>query len=182
MHSSALGAADLMALRSFSSAARFSLLNGARYSSMVCGLAGFANTGLSSLRDQRLVLNRRVPLKRLFGGVGTKKPSKACHSGGDIPRAHFQLPSGCFLRTTSTFARMRFSSGALVGQILGTIMIDALKSLRSKLYSFGSGEEQLIAVGIVDLDHVITPPRFLARNRALDDLTAKLRYAILGQR
>src|SRR5438552_18933228 len=70
MHSSALGAADLMALRSFSSAARFSLLNGARYSSMVCGLAGFANTGLSSLRDQRFVLNRRVPLKRLFGGVG----------------------------------------------------------------------------------------------------------------
>lgn len=29
-------------------------------------------------------------------------------------------------------------------------------------------EKQLIAVGIVDLDHVITPPRFLARNRALD--------------
>src|SRR5205085_359779 len=43
-------------------------------------------------------------------------------------------------------------------------------------------EEQLIAVWIVDLDHVITPPRFLARNRALGDLAAKLRYAILGQR
>ncbi len=42
MHSSAFGAADLMALRSFSSAARFSLLKGARYSSMVCGLADMA--------------------------------------------------------------------------------------------------------------------------------------------
>ena len=61
-------------------------------------------------------------------------------------------------------------------------MIDALKSLCSKLYSARSGEEQLIAVGIIDLDHVITPPRFLAGNRALDDLTTKLRYAILGQR
>ena len=42
-------------------------------------------------------------------------------------------------------------------------------------------EEQLIAVGIVDLDHVITPPRFLAGNRALDELSAKLRYALRGQ-
>lgn len=39
MHSSAFGAADLMAFRGFSSAARFSLLKGERYSSMVCGLA-----------------------------------------------------------------------------------------------------------------------------------------------
>src|SRR5260370_16265520 len=36
------------------------------------------------------------------------------------------------------------------------------------------GKEQLIAVGIVDLDHVITPPRFLARNQALDDFMAKI--------
>src|ERR1700681_2929281 len=42
MHSSALGAADLMDLRSSSSAARFSLLRSARYSSMVVGLAGMA--------------------------------------------------------------------------------------------------------------------------------------------
>jgi len=52
----------------------------------------------------------------------------------------------------------------------------------SLFYSARSREEQFIAVGIVDLDHVITPPRFLAGNRALDDLTAKLRNAILGQR
>jgi len=43
-------------------------------------------------------------------------------------------------------------------------------------------EEQLVAVRIDDLDHVITPPRFLARNRALDNLAAKLRYAIMGRR
>src|SRR6185503_7899320 len=39
MHSSALGAAARMSLRSFSSAARLSLLKSARYSSIVCGLA-----------------------------------------------------------------------------------------------------------------------------------------------
>src|SRR5205807_6132666 len=38
MHSSAFGAAALMVLRSFSSAARLSALKAARYSSMVLGL------------------------------------------------------------------------------------------------------------------------------------------------
>src|SRR5436309_10394993 len=61
MHSSAWGAADLMALRSFSSAARFSLLKGARYSSIVCGLADMA----CSLRDQPRVLDRHVHPTRL---------------------------------------------------------------------------------------------------------------------
>jgi hypothetical protein len=42
-------------------------------------------------------------------------------------------------------------------------------------------EEQLIAVGVVNLDHVIAPPRFLARNRTLDDLPTKLCYAIIGK-
>jgi hypothetical protein len=36
-------------------------------------------------------------------------------------------------------------------------------------------KKQLVAVGVVDLDDVVTPPRFLAGNRALDDLPAKLR-------
>jgi hypothetical protein len=34
------------------------------------------------------------------------------------------------------------------------------------------GKQQLISVGIDDLDHVVTPPGLLARNRALDDFTA----------
>src|SRR5207253_5542161 len=46
---------------------------------------------------------------------------------------------------------------------------------------FRNREEQLIAIGIVDLDHVITPPRFLARNRALDDLIAKICKPFRGQ-
>jgi hypothetical protein len=36
------------------------------------------------------------------------------------------------------------------------------------------GEEELVAIGIGDPDHVVTPPRFLSRERALLDLTAKL--------
>src|SRR6185436_7209540 len=31
-----------------------------------------------------------------------------------------------------------------------------------------------VAVGIVDLDRVVSPPGFLARNRALDELAAKI--------
>src|SRR5436190_19081198 len=42
-------------------------------------------------------------------------------------------------------------------------------------------KEQLIAIGIVDLDHVITPPRFLVRNRALDDFMAKICKPFRGQ-
>src|ERR1700687_3903428 len=50
MPSSAPGAADWMSLRSFSSAARCSLLKGARYSSMVWGLAGIARApGIAAL-------------------------------------------------------------------------------------------------------------------------------------
>src|SRR6266704_808283 len=37
----------------------------------------------------------------------------------------------------------------------------------------GRGKQQLISVGIDNLDHVVTPPGLLGRNRALDDFTAK---------
>src|SRR6266436_2102213 len=37
----------------------------------------------------------------------------------------------------------------------------------------GRGKQQLISVGIDDLDHVVTPPGLLGGNRALDDFTAK---------
>src|SRR5438552_5380802 len=37
----------------------------------------------------------------------------------------------------------------------------------------GHGKQQLISVGIDDLDHVVTPPGLLGRNRALDDFTAE---------
>src|ERR1700680_900276 len=40
--------------------------------------------------------------------------------------------------------------------------------------SVGAREEQLIAVGIVDLDHVIPPPDLLARKRTLGELTPKI--------
>jgi len=49
------------------------------------------------------------------------------------------------------------------------IIIRAAQSLCSKPYSSEIGKEQLIAVGIVDLDHLITPSRFLARNRVPSD-------------
>src|ERR1700674_2273515 len=45
----------------------------------------------------------------------------------------------------------------------------------------GRGKQQLISVGIDDLDHVVTPPGLLARNRALDDFTAKRGESIDGQ-
>jgi hypothetical protein len=45
----------------------------------------------------------------------------------------------------------------------------------------GSGEQQLISVGIDDLNHVVTPPGLLGRNRALDDFTAKRGESIDGQ-
>src|SRR5258706_1236559 len=37
----------------------------------------------------------------------------------------------------------------------------------------GRGKQQFISVGIDDLDHVVTPPGLLGRNRALNDFTAK---------
>ena len=43
------------------------------------------------------------------------------------------------------------------------------------------GKQQLITVGVVDLDHVVTPPGGFAGNRALDDFTAKLGKPVLGQ-
>src|SRR5260370_24446320 len=43
----------------------------------------------------------------------------------------------------------------------------------SLLGLLGRGKQQLISVGIDDLDHVVTPPGLLGRNRALDDFTAK---------
>src|SRR4029077_7020100 len=45
----------------------------------------------------------------------------------------------------------------------------------------GRGKQQLISVGIDDLDHVVTPPGLLGRNRALDDFTAKRGESIDGQ-
>src|SRR5712691_13333740 len=66
MHSSALGAADLMALRSFSSAARFSLLKGARYSSMVCGLAGMAWLLRYSPHKTALIFQKAIRLLLIF--------------------------------------------------------------------------------------------------------------------
>ena len=35
-------------------------------------------------------------------------------------------------------------------------------------------KEQFVAVGIVDLDRVVPPPSFLARNRALDEFAAQI--------
>src|SRR2546425_2922863 len=66
MHSSALGAADLMALRSFSSAARFSLLKGARYSSMVRGLAGMAWLLRYSPHKTALIFQKAIRLLLIF--------------------------------------------------------------------------------------------------------------------
>jgi hypothetical protein len=43
-------------------------------------------------------------------------------------------------------------------------------------------KEEFVAVGIGDADHVIAPPRFLGRHRALRELPAKLIEAIRGQR
>ena len=45
----------------------------------------------------------------------------------------------------------------------------------------GRGKQQLISVGIDDLDYVVTPPGLLAGNRALDDFMAKRGESIYGQ-
>src|SRR5207245_7178072 len=45
----------------------------------------------------------------------------------------------------------------------------------------GRGKQQLISVGVDDLNHVVTPPGLLGRNRALDDFTAKRGESIDGQ-
>src|SRR5437899_2302449 len=45
----------------------------------------------------------------------------------------------------------------------------------------GRGKQQFVSVGIDDLNHVVTPPGLLARNRALDDFTAKRGESIDGQ-
>src|SRR5260370_41539426 len=43
------------------------------------------------------------------------------------------------------------------------------KKSRLEAGLLGHGKQQLISVGIDDLDHVVTPPGLLGRNRALDD-------------
>src|SRR5260370_11730183 len=43
----------------------------------------------------------------------------------------------------------------------------------SLLGLLGGGKQQLISVGIDDLNHVVTPPGLLGRNRALEEFTAK---------
>jgi hypothetical protein len=70
MHSSALGAADWMVRRSSSSAARFSLLNDARYSSTVCGLVGMARAYLKIPRGRWSAFGRssRRDLSRSCSG------------------------------------------------------------------------------------------------------------------
>ena len=45
----------------------------------------------------------------------------------------------------------------------------------------GGGKEQFVTVGIVDLNTVVTPPRLLAWNRALGELTAKICQAVWRQ-
>src|SRR6266496_1154211 len=42
-------------------------------------------------------------------------------------------------------------------------------------------KEQLVAVGIVDLEHIVAPPGFLAGNRALGEFTAKVCEPVRGQ-
>src|SRR5260370_3241083 len=47
------------------------------------------------------------------------------------------------------------------------------KKRRLEAGLLGHGKQQLISVGIDDLDHVVTPPGLLGGHRALDDFTAK---------
>ncbi len=43
---------------------------------------------------------------------------------------------------------------------------------------FRERKEQLVAVGIVDLERVVPPPAFLVRNGTLDELTAEIGDAV----
>ena len=52
---------------------------------------------------------------------------------------------------------------------------------RFRARSFGKRKEQLIAVGIVDLDRVVPPPGFLVGNRPLAELTPKICEPVRGQ-
>src|SRR5579871_2384354 len=45
----------------------------------------------------------------------------------------------------------------------------------------GRGKQQLISIGIDNLDHVHTPPGFLARHRPLGDFPPNLRKSLRGQ-
>src|SRR5213080_2871678 len=57
--------------------------------------------------------------------------------------------------------------------------IHATVTLRFR--SLRNRKKQLIAVGIVNLEHVVLPPGFLAENRALDDFTTKICQPFRGQ-
>src|SRR3982074_1307623 len=75
------------------------------------------------------------------------------------------------------------SAGARSPGYISPAIVDGLRMRQSHsaVCSLGMRKKQLIAVGIVDLEHVVAPPRFLTGNRALDDFTAKLRKPVQGQ-
>src|SRR5437588_216625 len=77
MHSSAWGAAERISLRSFSSAARLSSLNGARYSSMVRGFAGMARPPreIDALR-RRALTPRVLGMKGDLGSPRRRPPNR----------------------------------------------------------------------------------------------------------
>jgi hypothetical protein len=59
--------------------------------------------------------------------------------------------------------------------ILDAVRLGGSRSLRNR-------KEQLVVVGIPDLNRVVTPPDFSAGNRTLGDFTAKICQAFGGQR
>src|SRR6266851_8493523 len=108
MHSSALGAADLIALRSVSSAARLSLLKGFRYWSIVSGaldssvfiLRTFENEiSKLSLQEARWAVEPMGPCRRdLRPDASRRVPERPCRHRSRHPRGWEQHP----VRTPST--------------------------------------------------------------------------------
>src|SRR5258708_15607086 len=66
---------------------------------------------------------------------------------------------------------MEYRRGRITGEYRRRGRPARLARFRAGL--LGRGKQQLVSVGIDDLDHVVTPPGLLAGNRALDDFTAK---------
>src|SRR5882724_3903910 len=94
------------------------------------------------------------------------------HVGVKLPWIRPRIP-----RPTRVTAKTAWPQLDARRPCFGAISVHSI--LRS--WSLGNWKQQLIAVRVVDLDHVVPPPRGFVGNRAVDDFTAKLGKPVLGQ-
>src|ERR1700676_708044 len=91
-----------------------------------------------------------------------------------VPRRPFAIPLHGPRKSAWILRKLVSEISRLLRPPLGSGSVSDYATYRQvKCCLLGRGKQQLISVGIDDLNHVVTPPGLLGRNRALDEFTAK---------